>query len=69
VARRAGAKRFSEIWPLIEKYEPEVDFRREFTTALLELVLNCDVGPRDIRGRHSEVESQVPGDSPPSRAP
>jgi hypothetical protein len=59
MAWRAGAKLFCEIWPLISKYEPEGDFRREFTTDLLDLFLGCDVDPLDIRGLHPEVDQAL----------
>jgi hypothetical protein len=44
------------MWPLVEKHDPASDFRREFTTALLELFLGCDVDPTDIRGLHPEID-------------
>lgn len=59
MARRAGAKLFREIWPLILKYELERSFRLEFTTDLLNLFLGCDVDPSDLQGLHPEVDQAL----------
>ena len=59
MAWRAGAKLFREIWPLVLKHEPEGNFRREFTTDLLDLFLGCDVDPSDIQGLHPEVDQAL----------
>ena len=59
MAWRAGAKLFREIWPLILKYEPEGNFRREFTTDLLDLFLGCDVDPSDLQGLHPQVDQAL----------
>jgi hypothetical protein len=59
MAWRAGARLFREIWPLIERYEPEGEFRRAFTTDLLDLFLGCDVDPTDLKGLHPEVDAAL----------
>jgi hypothetical protein len=59
MAWRAGAELFREIWPVLERYEPEGDFRRAFTVDLIELFLGCDVDPTDIKGLHPEVDAAL----------
>ena len=50
---------FREMWPLIQKYVPEDDFRADFVRDLLSLLLDCDMEGADLRCFHPEIDEAL----------
>jgi hypothetical protein len=59
MAWRAGAKLFREMWPLIQAYIPEEEFRHEFVRELLSFFMNCDMEGTDLRRLHPEIDKAL----------
>jgi hypothetical protein len=56
---RAGARRFREIWPLIQRRVPEHEFRAEFVRDLLDFFRQCDMDGTDLRRFHREIDKAL----------
>jgi hypothetical protein len=59
MAWRAGAEWFADVWPLIESRLRDKRQRREFTAALLRLLVEFDVEPADVADVHLEVRAAL----------
>jgi len=53
---RGGATLFREIFPLIQRYIPDKDFRAEFVRDLIDFFQQCDMDGTDLRRIHPEIE-------------
>jgi hypothetical protein len=56
---RAGALLFREIWPLIQRYIPDDEFRADFVRGLIEFLENCDMDAADLRRLHPELDKAL----------
>ena len=57
MAWRTGAALFADMWPVIQARITARKQRIEFTTALLRLMVEHDLDPRDVSDVHAEVRS------------
>jgi hypothetical protein len=53
---RTGSTLFWRIRPDIDATVPHDDFRHAFLCKLVELFLQFDVDPQDMRGRNAEID-------------
>jgi hypothetical protein len=53
---RAGGKLFWDIWPQVREALPDREGRMDFARPLIELFLNNDVDPCEMRGGDPEVD-------------
>jgi len=53
---RVGSGLFWEFWPIIKARIPDVEDRAVFTRDLVEMFLEHDVDPCDMRGGDQEID-------------
>jgi hypothetical protein len=56
---RSGAHLFQEMWPLIQHYVPEDEWRAEFIRDLIEYFMDCDMDGTDLRRIHPEIDAAL----------
>ena len=53
---RTGASLFWEFWPKVKAAMPDAEGRKYFARGLLNVFLDNDVDPGDLRGQDAEID-------------
>jgi hypothetical protein len=56
---RSGSSLFIEIWPAVQRYIPEPEYRIDFTANLLKLFVRDDMDPWDVEDVHPDIRAAM----------